>query len=84
MVGKFSIWEKQSPRRPTSRVKCAENRRVDNCSRLTNACQKREQKNPEGSELTKNGRQHDRKVTNLVAKNEANWLYRQVPIESPL
>ncbi|GFY29928.1 probable RNA-directed DNA polymerase from transposon X-element [Trichonephila clavipes] len=43
MVGKFSVRENPSPRRPTSRVKCDENRWVDNCSRLTNACPIREQ-----------------------------------------
>ncbi|GFW91866.1 hypothetical protein TNCV_4080261 [Trichonephila clavipes] len=51
-------------------------------------------KNPEGPELAKSGRQHNRqvakfipKVTNLVTKNDANLplppRFRQV-IESPL
>ncbi|GFW32289.1 hypothetical protein TNCV_674481 [Trichonephila clavipes] len=46
------------------------------------------EKNPEGSELAKNGHQNDRQVTKLVAKNDANLAlsprFRQVPIESPL
>ncbi|GFT56426.1 hypothetical protein TNCV_2333971 [Trichonephila clavipes] len=52
-------------------------------------------KNPEGSELAKNGSQHDRqvskmvtKVANLVSKYDANLAlsprFRQVPIDSPL
>ncbi|GFX83829.1 uncharacterized protein TNCV_350931 [Trichonephila clavipes] len=44
--------------------------------------------NPESSELTKIGRQRDRQVAKLVAKNDTNLVlsprFRQVRIESPL
>ncbi|GFY19135.1 hypothetical protein TNCV_4224991 [Trichonephila clavipes] len=46
------------------------------------------EKNPEGSELTKNGRQNYRQVAKRVTKNDANLAlsprFLQVPIESPL
>ncbi|GFX11255.1 hypothetical protein TNCV_4786471 [Trichonephila clavipes] len=55
---------------PNSRYQCTGACRT--FEHVRQSMSRRCRKNPEGTELAKNGHQHDRKVAKLIAKNDAN------------